>query len=161
MNEYLIKELRTKKGISQDELAKALGVTRQTLSRWENTQHDDRDLLAEDVKEKMCKVLNCDVEDLYNKDLKQWLSVAIDEGKECSKRIPGKGYDIKKLKDKGIRGLTSGDRDMVSEAILQISSLVGFECQFFYVWLDNSMENAKDLAYAFFGALVIDSENRA
>lgn len=158
MNEYLIKELRTKKGISQDELAKAIGVTRQTLSRWENAQHDDHDFLTEDAKEKMCKVLNCDVEELYNKDLKQWLSVAINEGKECSKRIVGKRYDIKKLKDKGIRGLTSGNRDMVSEAILQISSLVEFECQFYYVWLDNSMEDAKDLAYAFFGALVIDSE---
>ena len=32
----MIRELRTKKGLSQDELAEKVFVTRQAVSRWEN-----------------------------------------------------------------------------------------------------------------------------
>ena len=32
----VIRELRTKKGLSQDELAEKIHITRQAVSRWEN-----------------------------------------------------------------------------------------------------------------------------
>ena len=35
-NENIIYKLRTRKGMSQDELAKKIMVTRQAVSRWEN-----------------------------------------------------------------------------------------------------------------------------
>ncbi|MGG7057628.1 helix-turn-helix domain-containing protein [Clostridium tertium] len=58
-----IKEIRTQKGIHQNELAKKIGISKNYLSELEHNKFDIRfGLLLEIAKE-----LNVDVKDLYEK----------------------------------------------------------------------------------------------
>ncbi len=58
---HKIKEYRTKAGLTQKELADALYVTYQAVSRWEN---DDAEPSFDTLKE-MCRILNCSTDDLF------------------------------------------------------------------------------------------------
>ena len=53
--------LRKNKGLSQEELADKVGVSRQAVSKWEagNSYPDMEKMLQ------MCKILNCHLEDLH------------------------------------------------------------------------------------------------
>lgn len=57
-----IKELRRTKGISQDELAHVLGVTQQTVAKWESgrTYPRARQIPA------IASALNCSINDLFS-----------------------------------------------------------------------------------------------
>lgn len=47
-----LKDFRTREGLSQDDLAKLLGVTRETVTRWENgSRKPDEERLSKIAKE--------------------------------------------------------------------------------------------------------------
>ena len=56
----LIVQIRQERGIRQDELAKALGVSRQTISSLENGRYDPSILLAH----KIAKLFGMSIEEL-------------------------------------------------------------------------------------------------
>lgn len=52
MEDSPLKAFRTREGLSQDDLAKLIGVTRETITRWENgTRKPDEDKLPKIAKE--------------------------------------------------------------------------------------------------------------
>ena len=57
----LIVQIRQEKGIRQDELAKALGVSRQTISSLENGRYDPSILLAH----KIAKYFGMTIEEVF------------------------------------------------------------------------------------------------
>ena len=56
-----IVEIRQERGIRQDELAKALGVSRQTISSLENGRYDPSILLAH----KIAKLFGMSIEEVF------------------------------------------------------------------------------------------------
>ena len=56
-----IVEIRQERGIKQDELAKALGVSRQTISSLENGRYDPSILLAH----KIAKMFDMRIEEVF------------------------------------------------------------------------------------------------
>ena len=56
-----IVEIRQERGIKQDELAKALGVSRQTISSLENGRYDPSILLAH----KIAKLFGMSIEEVF------------------------------------------------------------------------------------------------
>lgn len=56
-----LKEYRIKKGVKQNAIAKALGVTRQTYARYEENQEKMSLAQAKAV----CHFLNCDISDIF------------------------------------------------------------------------------------------------
>ena len=56
-----IGEIRQERGIKQDELAKALGVSRQTISSLENGRYDPSILLAH----KIAKMFDMSIEEVF------------------------------------------------------------------------------------------------
>ncbi len=70
-----LQKLRKEKKISQEQLAEQLGVTRQSVSKWESgISYPEMDKLVS-----ICKIFNCDLDSLINKDIKEEL-----EKKEAS-----------------------------------------------------------------------------
>lgn len=59
-----IKRLRAKINISQEELAKKVGVTRTTLNTWENTISK----LSEENEKKLLDIFGCNIYELYGMD---------------------------------------------------------------------------------------------
>ena len=59
-----IKSLREKAGLTQDELAKSLGVHQTTVGKWETAGIYPRGELIH----KIANALNCSIEDLYRKE---------------------------------------------------------------------------------------------
>jgi putative transcriptional regulator len=59
-----LKELRTMKGLSQEDLGKCFGVTRQTIISIENGKYNPSLELAF----KMAKFFNCKIEDIFQPD---------------------------------------------------------------------------------------------
>lgn len=57
----LISQIRQERGIRQDELAKALGVSRQTISSLENGRYDPSIQLAY----KIAKLFNMSIEEVF------------------------------------------------------------------------------------------------
>ena len=57
----LIVQIRQERGIRQDELAKALGVSRQTISSLENGRYDPSILLAH----KIAKLFGMSIEEVF------------------------------------------------------------------------------------------------
>ncbi|MBE6026607.1 MAG: helix-turn-helix transcriptional regulator [Clostridiales bacterium] len=57
----LIVQIRQERGIRQDELAKALGVSRQTISSLENGRYDPSILLAH----KIAKLFDMSIEEVF------------------------------------------------------------------------------------------------
>lgn len=62
-----LQKLRKEKGISQEQLAEQLGVTRQSVSKWESgSSYPEMDKLVT-----ICQIFNCDLDSLINKDISQ------------------------------------------------------------------------------------------
>ena len=57
----IIVQIRQERGIKQDELAKALGVSRQTISSLENGRYDPSILLAH----KIAKLFDMTIEEVF------------------------------------------------------------------------------------------------
>ncbi len=57
----IIVQIRQERGIKQDELAKALGVSRQTISSLENGRYDPSILLAH----KIAKLFGLSIEEVF------------------------------------------------------------------------------------------------
>ncbi len=57
----IIVQIRQERGIKQDELAKALGVSRQTISSLENGRYDPSILLAH----KIAKLFDMSIEEVF------------------------------------------------------------------------------------------------
>lgn len=62
-----LQKLRKEKGISQEQLAEQLGVTRQSVSKWESgSSYPEMDKLVT-----ICQIFSCDLDSLINKDIVQ------------------------------------------------------------------------------------------
>ncbi len=60
-----LQKLRKEKNISQEQLAEKLGVTRQSVSKWESgTSYPEMDKIVI-----LCKIFNCDIDTIINKDV--------------------------------------------------------------------------------------------
>ena len=60
-----LQKLRKEKGISQEQLAEQLGVTRQSVSKWESgNSYPEMDKIVA-----MCNLFHCDMDVLINKDI--------------------------------------------------------------------------------------------
>lgn len=59
-----IKRLRAKMNISQEDLAKKVGVSRTTLNTWENSAAK----LTEDNEQKLLDIFGCSIYELYGMD---------------------------------------------------------------------------------------------
>lgn len=58
----LIRKLRAKLNVSQEELARVLGVSFSSVNRWENERHEPNIIDQEKLKD-LCKENNIDLED--------------------------------------------------------------------------------------------------
>lgn len=67
-----LRKLRTARGLKQEELAEAMGITRQTFSRWESDLFEPRlsDLLA------LAKILNVTLDELATGEKPRTLEVS-------------------------------------------------------------------------------------
>jgi len=60
-----LQKLRKKLNMSQEQLAESLGVTRQSVSKWESgASYPEMDKLVA-----LCKIFNCELDDLVNKNI--------------------------------------------------------------------------------------------
>ena len=60
-----LQKLRKEKGISQEQLAEQLGVTRQSVSKWESgASYPEMDKIVA-----LCNMFHCDLDVLINKDV--------------------------------------------------------------------------------------------
>ena len=60
-----LQKLRKEKGLSQEQLAEQLGVTRQSVSKWESgASYPEMDKIVT-----LCKMFHCDLDVLINKDV--------------------------------------------------------------------------------------------
>ena len=60
-----LQKLRKEKGISQEQLAEQLGVTRQSVSKWESgNSYPEMDKIVA-----ICNLFHCDMDVLINKDI--------------------------------------------------------------------------------------------
>ena len=60
-----LQKLRKEKGISQEQLAEQLGVTRQSVSKWESgASYPEMDKIVA-----LCNMFHCDMDALINKDI--------------------------------------------------------------------------------------------
>lgn len=57
----LIRKLRAKLNVSQEELARVLGVSFSSVNRWENERHEPTIIAQEKLKD-LCKENNIDLE---------------------------------------------------------------------------------------------------
>ena len=67
----LIRLNREKRGISQSELARRLGITRSFMSKLEKEQRT----ISSDTLIKISDILNCPIEDLYPNDTKRNIEI--------------------------------------------------------------------------------------
>lgn len=60
-----LQKLRKKHGLSQEQLAEELGVTRQSISKWESAlSYPEMDKLVQ-----LCKIFHCSMDELINQDI--------------------------------------------------------------------------------------------
>lgn len=157
MKQYIIDELRKKKGITQGQLAEALGVSRQTVNRWEQMEVEEHNFIPEEQEEKLCEYFG--VDDITNHDNKEWLNVAKADGEAFAKNLVGKGNQVRKAKEKILSALSQNDKDLVSESILYLDLLTtkAICIDFFVEYLsEKDFEKAKQYVYAFLSALVVE-----
>ena len=57
----ILRQLREEKGVSQAEVAKAIGVTRNAITNYENGKREPN----QDMVRKLCKYYNTDPNELY------------------------------------------------------------------------------------------------
>lgn len=68
MTHHRLMKLRDKAGLTQREVANALGVTDQTVSNWENGVRQMKLTIRQTIS--LCQVLNCSLEDLLEEEFK-------------------------------------------------------------------------------------------
>lgn len=157
MKQYIIDELREKKGITQGQLAEALSVSRQTVIRWEQMEVEDHNFIPDENEEKLCEYFG--VEDITNHDNKEWLKVAKADGEAFAKNLVGKGQQVRKAKEKILSALKQNNKDLVSEGILYLDLLTtkAICIDFFVEYLgEKDFEKAKQYVYAFLSALIVE-----
>lgn len=157
MKQYIIDELREKKGITQGQLAEALGVSRQTVIRWEQMEVEDHNFIPDENEEKLCEYFG--VEDIINHDNKEWLKVAKADGEAFAENLVGKGHQVRKAKEKILSALKQNNKDLVSEGILYLDLLTtkAICIDFFVEYLgEKDFEKAKQYVYAFLSALIVE-----
>lgn len=156
MKKYVIDELRKNKGVSQQALADFVGVSRTTVTRWENStveNEDEFDISDKNIK-KIAEYFECDVEDLYNKDQSSWLSVAAADGEKAKLKIGEENSSIKTFKSKVLGELKINNKDRVSELLLELMVDYDLSLDFYIAFLDEKDESRyKNLCYAFLSKL--------
>lgn len=165
MKQFVIEELRKKKGLSRKQLAEAIGVSDMQVYRWENIEVGDKTPVTEDelkIKEENLKKLadffECSTNDLFNVERKDWLEVAKNDGIACanSKINANRLSTSKKLI---LEALKANDRDRVTELLLQLSVESEVEFKFFYRWLAiKEIEKEKEYVYAFLASAIKTEE---
>lgn len=165
MKQFVIEELRKKKGLSRKQLAEAIGVSDMQVYRWENIEVGDKTPVTEDelkIKEENLKKLadffECSTNDLFNVERKDWLEVAKNDGIACanSKINANRLSTSKKLI---LEALKANDRDRVTELLLQLSVEAEVEFEFFYRWLAiKEIEKEKEYVYAFLASAIKTEE---
>lgn len=161
MKQFVIEELRKKKGLSRKQLAGAIGVSDMQVYRWENIEVGDKTPVTEDelkIKEENLKKLadffECSTNDLFNVERKDWLEVAKNDGIACanSKINANRLSTSKKLI---LEALKANDRDRVTELLLQLSVESEVEFEFFYRWLAiKEIEKEKEYVYSFLASAI-------
>lgn len=157
MKQYIIDELREKKGITQGQLAEALGVSRQTVNRWEQMEVEEHNFIPEEQEEKLCEYFG--VDNITSHDNKEWLKVAKADGEAFAKNLVGQGNQVRKAKERILSALSQNDKDLVSESILYLDLLTtkAICIDFFVEYLsEKDFEKAKQYVYAFLSALVVE-----
>lgn len=156
MKKYVIDELRKKKGVSQQALAEHLGVSRTTVTRWENStveNEDEFDISDKNIR-KIAEYFNCDVESLYNKNQSEWISVAANDGEIARQKIGEDNSAIKTFKTKMLVELKNNDKDKVSELLLELMVDYDLSLDFYIMFLDEKdVSRYKNLCYAFLSKL--------
>lgn len=156
MKKYVIDELRKNKGVSQQALADFVGVSRTTVTRWENStveNKDEFDISDKNIK-KIAEYFDCDVEDIYNKDQSDWISVAASDGEKARQKIGEDNSAIKTFKTKVLGELKNNSKDRVSELLLELMVDYDLSFDFYIMFLDEKDESRyKNLCYAFLSKL--------
>lgn len=159
MKEFIIEDLRKKKGLSQQELADAIGVSKVQICRWENIQLGDSTLIRNSNKKKLADFFDCSVNDLYNINRTNWIDTAKQDGKNCASSTISVAA-LNKYKNLILDSLKVGNRDRVTELLIQLSFECSVEFQFYYRYLAiKNLDESKEIVYAFLAAAVKEENN--
>lgn len=166
MKQFVIEELRKKKGLSRKQLAEAIGVSDMQVYRWENIEVGDKTPVTEGelkIKEENLKKLadffECSTNDLFNVERKDWLEVAKNDGIACANSTKINANRLSTSKKLILEALKANDRDRVTELLLQLSVEAEVEFEFFYRWLAiKDIEKEKEYVYAFLASAIKTEE---
>jgi transcriptional regulator with XRE-family HTH domain len=113
----LLKEARIKKGITQEQVARYVGVHPGTVSRWEHNQL--RNLRAPHLK-KLSEVLEISVDDLYKHDINRPTQSTTIEGKLLMEQVEKKQKLRNELILAYFNNLSEEDKRTVEEILIEL-----------------------------------------
>lgn len=154
MKKYVIENLRKEAGLTKDQLANKLGVSKMQVYRWENIEIGSNTYIKDENVRALCDFFNITEDELYNVDRENWIETAKMDGANCANsKIDA--HRLSKYKSQILDALKNNDRDRVSELLLMLSSESQVEFQFFYRWLSiKEIENEKEYVYAFLASAI-------